>query len=117
MNRQRNFGIGIVFVLAVALVSFFSWQRPTVAQSSSLKLGGKISQTKAGFEPLLIKHGAKGMLLTIEIRVAGPHVDAVQVIGKLVQATDSFLLVKMQNERDLTFIPWEHVLHITGRPA
>jgi len=120
MTHSRTARIGTVIVLAFAMAVFLSWHAVTLAQpggSTPLKLAGNAKETKGGFEGLLTTHGAKNMLLAVQIRVAGPKVDSVEHIGRLVQATDSFLVIKLQNQQDLVFVPWEHVLWVTARPS
>jgi hypothetical protein len=120
MSRSRSVRSGAVIVVAFAVLAFLGWQAASQAQpggSSPMKLAGNAKETKGGFEGLLSTHGAKTMLLAVQVRVAGPKVDSVEHLGKLVQSTDSFLVIKLQNQQDLVFIPWEHVLWITARPS
>lgn len=113
-SRTRSF---LIFAIIIAAAVYFGIERVSQAQpGGGVKLGGTITQTKKAFEGLLGKYGDGGMLLEVQIRVAGPNIDKVEVLGKFVDSTDSFLVVKLQNQRDLVFIPWEHVLYITGRP-
>lgn len=123
MTRSRNVRIPLVIAAASAVLIFFGTQAFSRAQpgggstTGGLKLGGTAKETKGGFEALLTTHGNKNMLLAVQVRVAGPKVDSVEHIGRIVQSTDSFLVIKLQNQQDLIFIPWEHVLWIAARPS
>ena len=121
MSNSRNVRIAILITAACAVVAFLGTQAVTHAQpggGTPLKLsGGSAKETKGGFEALLNTHGNKNMLLAVQVRVAGPKVDSVEHIGKLVQSTESFLVIKLQNQQDLVFVPWEHVLWIVARPS
>jgi hypothetical protein len=120
MSRSRSVRIGACIVLAFAVLAFLGWQTATQAQpggGSPMKLAGSAKETKGGFESLLAAHGARTMLLAVQVRVAGPKVDSVEQLGKFVQSTDSFLVIKLQNQQDLVFIPWEYVLWIAARPS
>ena len=119
MAQSRNVRSGIVVVLAFAVLAFFGWHAVTLAQpgGSSIKLTPASKDGKGAFESILAANGNKNMLLAVQVRVAGPKVDSVEHIGRLVQSTDSFLVIKLQNQQDLVFIPWEHVLWIAARPS
>jgi hypothetical protein len=120
MTYARNLRVGIVVVLALALVAFLGWHAVTLAQpggGGQMKLGSMSSPSKGAFEAMLATHGNKTMLLAVQVRVAGPKVDSVEHLGRLVQSTDSFLVIKLQNQQDLVFIPWEHVLWVVARPS
>ncbi len=112
MKNSKQFGIfGIVMIAALVVVAL-GWNQPSPAQNLLAK-GGKGMAT---FGSLLTKHGDKGMLLEIHMRVAEPHVDKFTTLAKFVEATEDFLIVKLQNGQDLQFITWDDVLWITARP-
>jgi hypothetical protein len=117
--QSRNVRTGIVVVLAFAVLAFFSWHAVTLAQpgGGSIKLAGGSKDSKGAFESILAANGNKSMLLAVQVRVAGPKVDSVEHLGRLVQSTDSFLVIKLQNQQDLVFVPWEHILWIVARPS
>lgn len=118
MFNRRSISLMAAAVAVALAVVLFAANGPSLGQQpGTLKLAGNSPQTFSGFEPLLARHGDKGMMLTVEILVAGPKIDKEEVIGKLVEATDALLVVKLQNQRDLVFIPWNRVLTVTARPA
>jgi len=119
MPTRRSLALAATGVAVVVTMVLFASSSPSQAQQAggALKLAGNSPQTFSGFDPLLAKHGDKGMMLTVEILVAGPKIDKEEVMGKLVEATDTFLVIKLQNQRDLVFIPGGRVLTVTARPA
>ena len=110
--KRQNLGLASLAFGVLVLIVAMGWNQTSPAQGLSRQGKGN----KGAFEALLTKHGSKGMLLEIHIRVAGPKIDKVEILGKVVKSTDAFLVVQAQNQRDLSFIPWEHVLWITARP-
>jgi len=119
MLARRSLTIAALGVAVLVTIVLFALSGTATAQQTggALKLAGNSPQTFSGFEALLAKHGDKAMMLTVEILVAGPKIDKEEVMGKLVEATDTFLVIKLQNQRDLVFIPWNRVLTVTARPA
>jgi len=116
--KHTNAKAGLVLVAFLVLAVILAFGRTTDAQQGLLKGADRsVSQNRGAFDSILSKHGARDMLLTVEILVAGPKIDKDEVIGKLAESTDSFLVVKLQNQRDLVFIPWERVLTVTARPS
>ena len=118
MMRRSKLAPSIILAFAVLAFIGLGWHQNSTAQSrlGGLK-GGSSGPGKGAFQQLLSTHGDKAMMLEVHIRVAGPKIDKVEVLGKLVESTNAFLVVKMQNQRDLVFIPWEHVLWIQARPS
>jgi hypothetical protein len=119
MLRCRTLSVAGGAAAIVAVIVVLAANGPSLAQpgGGTLKLAGNAAQSFSGFEALLAKHGDKTMMLTVEVLVAGPKIDKEEVIGKLSEATDAFLVVKLQNQRDLVFIPWQRVLSVTARPS
>ncbi|MFQ5502288.1 MAG: hypothetical protein ACE5EQ_08300 [Phycisphaerae bacterium] len=109
LRRNGNGWIGLVG-LSLGLAIALGWNRTTPAQS----LGRAQKGSYAEFQPLLGKHGDKGMLL--EVHIVNRQQGKGEILGKVVQSTESLLVLKAQNQRDLYFVTWDDVIWITARP-
>src|SRR6266446_4433360 len=100
MKRTARISVALAVLVAAVGLLILGWNQ-TTAQVPARP--GTAGQTFGGFEGLLTKGGDKSMNLTVTLRLCGAKADTEQVIGQFNQATDSFLVVKLQNQTDLTF--------------
>ncbi len=107
MLKHRTGGLVAVTGLAVALFVALGWNQSSPAQLMAAGKGGY-----ADFEPLITKHGDKGMLLEVHVLTGSKG----EILGKVAQATNEFLVLKAQNGQDLYFVTWDDVVWITARP-
>lgn len=108
MNKRNVSSVILLVVMAMTLIIALGWNHSSPAQSLRRGAIGSCGE----FESLLTKHGDKNMLLDVRVVTAKKG----EILGKVVQATDAFLVLKAQNGRDLYFITWDDVLWLTARP-
>ncbi|MFQ5411788.1 MAG: hypothetical protein ACE5EC_05805 [Phycisphaerae bacterium] len=110
MMRRSRIAAAAVCGIALVLVVMLGWSQSAPAQGLMRPARGGYGE----FGSLLGKHGEKSMLL--EVHIANLQQGKGEVIGKLVQSTETLLVLKAQNQRDLYFITWDDVIWITARP-
>jgi len=114
MNRQHlGWTLAAIFLAAAV---FLGAQQPSEAQSMN-KLRGKSAKGHGAFMSLLDQHGSKDMNLVVTVLIEGAPSQTTEILGRCVESTDEFLIIQMQNQRDYTFILWERVLWVTGKPS
>ncbi len=109
MNRRTATRITLLGAFALALVVALGWNARSPAQLGRAGKGGY-----ADFDALLTKNGDKNMLL--EVHIVTVKQGEGELLGKLVQSTDEFLVLKAQNGQDLYFVTWDDVIWVTARP-
>lgn len=107
MLTKPTTGLATLLLAVAALVVAMGWNQSSPAQLMTAGKGGY-----ADFEPLITKHGDKGMLLEVRCETVGKG----EILGKVVQATNEFLVLKAQNGQDLYFVTWDDVVWIIARP-
>lgn len=114
MDKRNGTRLLVVALFATAIVAALGWNMSSSAQLLKDRGGSDLRYNYGEFGSLLTKHGDKGM--SLEVHIANIETGKGEVIGKLVHATDAFLIMQAQNGRDLQVITWDDVVWIGARP-
>lgn len=108
MHKASRTGVTFAAIVALALFIGLGWNQASPAQSLRPSAKGGYGE----FDSLLAKHGDKNMLLEVCVNTVSKG----EILGKVVQSTDTLLWLKAQSGRDLYIVTWDDVIWITARP-